>query len=477
MSALTKHLKRSGVAAFVLACVVGGTSNDASAQGLSGRRVYDEQLRVRLDQQVPGIKEIGFEAGGWFNFAFFHYDDSAANRDRTLRQFEIRGWASLNIRKEHSFYVRAVIGWDDWNSGDNPAGRGDEDTDLEIERAWYMFDLGQALYNRTGREPPVAFRVKAGRAFAEIGTALTLSIPMDMVQFNVEAGDFELMALLGKPRTNSDNIDDSEPVATHQDRCIWGAELAYTGFDEHRPFVYYLQNDDHTDPRPQSLTQSYDYSSRYLGAGSTGSLILPNLRYETEFVVEWGKTYSEYVTTGGQDKIRAHAFDLLLEYLFPTKMHPKVSVEYLYASGDSDRRLSATSTIGGNLAGTSDKAFNAFGFRDTGLAFSPRISNLHMYTLGASFFPLEHIDLFRKMEVGTKVFFYHKASASGPISDTTATNNARCLGWEWDFYCDWRITSDLTWTVRYGNFQPGAAFPDGNDETRQFFYTGITFSF
>lgn len=476
MSTLTEHLKWSGFAAFAIVCVIGAVAGDAPGQDLGGRRVYDEQLRVELDQQASDIKDIGFDAGGWFNFALFQYDDSAANRDRTLRQFELRGWASLNIRQEHSFYVRALIGWDDWNSGDNPAGRGDEDTDLEIERAWYVFDLGQMLYNRTGKEPPVGFRVKTGRAFASIGTALVLSMPMDMIQFNVETGNFDLMAFMGNPRTNSNNIDDSLPVATHQKRCIWGVELGYT-FDEHRPFVYYMHNDDHTNPRPASSSQSYEYSSRYLGVGSRGSLISPNLRYETEFVFEWGKTYSENVTTGSKDNIRAHAFNLLLEYFFPTRMHPKVSAEYLYASGDSDRRLSATSTIGGNTAGTNDRAFNAFGFRDTGLAFAPRISNLHMYSAGVSLFPLEHTKCFKKMEVGTKLFFYHRASASGPISDTTTTGTAQWLGWEWDVFCDWRITSDLTWTVRYGNFQPGAAFSGSNDETRQFFYTGMTFSF
>ncbi len=476
MSTLTEYLKRSGFVAFVVVWVIWVAAGDAAAQDVQGgRRVYDEQLRVELDQQIPDAGDIGLDAGGWFSFALFHYDDAAADKNRTLRQYELRYWASLNIRKEHSFYIRALTNWDDWNSGDNPHDQGDENTALELERAWYMLDVGQMLYNRTGKEPPVGLRVKAGREFATIGTALVLSMPLDMVQFNVDIGRFDLTVFLGKPLTNYNNIDDSEPVATHQERCLWGAELGYN-FDEHRPFVYYMQNDDHTAAKPEDPWQSYEYSSRYVGAGSRGSLISPNLRYETEFVLEWGKTYSEYVTSG-KDKIRAHAFDLLLEYFFPVKTHPKVSAEYLYASGDSDRRLSATSTIGGNLAGTDDNAFNAFGFRDTGLAFAPRISNLHMYCIGASFFPLENIKLFRKMEIGTKFFFYHKATGSGPISDTTATENAQWLGWEWDVFCDWRITSDLTWTIRYGNFQPGAAFPGGYDDMRQFLYTGVTFSF
>ena len=73
--------------------------------------------------------------------------------------------------------------------------------------------------------------------------------------------------------------------------------------------------------------------------------------------------------------------------------HPTGSkVSKSTSEGCRDRRLSTNSTIGGNLAGTPDNAFNAFGFRDTGLAFAPRVSNLHMFMVGASFFPLEEME-------------------------------------------------------------------------------------
>ncbi|HOF17334.1 MAG TPA: alginate export family protein, partial [Phycisphaerae bacterium] len=59
--------------------------------------------------------------------------------------------------------------------------------------------------------------------------------------------------------------------------------------------------------------------------------------------------------------------------------------------------------------------------------------------------------------------------------DTGATKDSHWLGWEWDVFCDWRITSDLTWTVRYGAFRPGAAYQ--NDDCRDFVYTAFTYSF
>ena len=441
---------------------------------VDGRRIYQEQLRVRLDQLRPSAREVGFDTGGWLNFAYFTYSD-AENQQHRLRQYEARVWASLNIKDVHKFYVRGLWGYNDWNAGDNPKGYvNDEDIDPELERAWYEFDLGQMLQNQTGVRPDVEVKVKVGRAFANIGTSLVLSLPLDMIQFDVEAGNWALMALLGRTVDDTPNIDTSTPVATDQDRCFWGLELAYTGFDRHRPFVYFLANNDNTSARPKQADQRFEYNSRYVGIGSQGTVLLPNLRYQVELVGEWGKAYSEGATSG-RDKICAMALDVLLEYLIEAKTHPKLMVEYLFASGDDDRSSSSTSTVGGNLEGTKDRAFNAFGFRDTGITFAPAISNMNIYIAGASFSPLEDHKLFEKMELGTKVFFYHKTKSGGPISDTTADTSEQWVGWEWDAYCDWRVTSDLTWTVRYGAFQPGAAFE--NSDCRYFLFTGVTFSF
>ena len=445
------------------------------AQQQNGRAIYREQLRVRLDEQDPEKDRIGFDAGGWATFGLFNFDDSLGEK-HTLRQFEIRGWASLNIDGIHKFYIRGMTGWDDWNSGDNTDPlHGDEDTDPRIERAWYELNLGRWLSGQvSGVKPPWDVKLKVGRAFADIGTALVLSMPLDMIRFDVEAGDWAFMAMLGKTVPWVPNIDASSDIIEHQKRCFYGFELAYTGLDNHRPFAYFLANLDRSSPVPDTPGQDYDYTSRYLGVGSEGRAFLPRLRYQVEVVGEWGRTYS-HNTVSGQDDICAMAADVMLEYLFDARTSPKVMVEYLYASGDSDRILNSSSTIGGNRRGTKDRAFNAFGFRDTGIAFAPRISNLHTYIFGASCFPLEGNRLFEKMEFGSKVFFYHKDKSGGPISDTVANTREQWVGWEWDVFCDWRISSDLIWTIRYGAFRPGTAFE--NQECRQFLFTALTYSF
>ena len=455
---------------MVIIVVVAISAGQAIAQP-AATRIYDEQLRVKLDQVDPEIREKDVDVGGWLNMAIFNYDDASARIERQMRQYELRGWASLNLQGVHKAYVRGLVNYDDWS------GLRHDESGTEVERAWYQFDLGKLLQNQAGKATPLGLRVKLGRDFMSIGTSLVLSTTLDMGKIEVTAGDWELMGFIGSTLRDSWNIDNSVVVANRQQRWLTGFEAAYRGFSQHRPFVYYMHNDDNTDPAAGSPGQSYEYNSDYIGVGSTGTLLVSNLRYQVEGVAEMGKTYSAG-RTSGQDRIQAWAVDALIEYLFvdcPTK--PRIGFEYVFASGDSDRTGSPVATVGGNRAGTVDHGFGAFGFRDLGLALSPEISNIHVYAINASLFPLEHIEMFEKMEVGTKLFFYSRAHGSAPISDPMTTSEANSTGFEMDYFCNWRMTSDLALTVRYGVFYPGDAYDGGDKSPRQFLYSGLVFSF
>lgn len=456
---------------FFLTCTV-----SAQRPIEEGRRVYDEQLRVELDKQQAAARQIGLDAGGWFSFAFFDYEDAAARKERTLRQYDLRLWANYTVSGVHTFYFRGKMGYDDWNSGDNPDNDSSDDFNKpDVERAWYRFDYDRLVSNQTGQVGPAGFAVQVGRDFYDIGSGLVLAMPLDAVKLTGRIGDWTVDGLLGQTIVHDTaNIDNSASVSNHMDRCFFGIEVAYSGFDRHEPYAYYLRTNDHTEVRGYVDNQEYSYDSRYLGMGSRGSIEpLPNLRYETEIVFESGRSFPEGVNS--QEKIDAMAIDAMLEYLFPVKHHPRVAFEYLWGSGDSDRRVSSTSTIGGNQPGTRDRAFNAFGYRDTGLAFAPAMANLHIFQLDCSAIPLEDIELFRKMEVGTKAFLYTKDARGGAISDTQGAGSSSWVGWEWDTYLNWRLTSDVSLTVRYGLFFPGEVF--ANRHSRHFFYTGLTYSF
>ncbi|MCD4699487.1 MAG: alginate export family protein [Phycisphaerae bacterium] len=471
-----EQLRRGCILSAVIVVVFLACTVSAQLPIEEGRRVYDEQLRVELDRQQSAARQMGLDAGGWFSFAFFDYEDAAARKERTLRQYELRLWANYTVSGVHTFYFRGKMGYDDWNSGDNPDNNSSDDFNKpDIERAWYRFDYDRLVSNQTGQVGPAGFTIQVGRDFYDIGSGLVLAMPLDAVKLTGRVGDWTVDGLLGQTIVHDTaNIDNSASVSNHMDRCFYGIEVKYSGFDRHEPYAYYLWTNDHTEVRGHVDNQEYSYDSRYFGMGSRGSIEpIPNLRYETEIVFQSGRSFPEGVNS--QEKIDAMAIDVMLEYLFPVKRHPRVAFEYLWGSGDSDRRVSSTSTIGGNQPGTRDRAFGAFGYRDTGLAFAPAMANLHIFQLDCSVIPLEDIELFRKMEVGTKAFFYTKDARGGAISDTQGAGSSSWVGWEWDTYVNWRLTSDVSLTVRYGLFFPGAAFQ--NEHSRHFFYTGLTYSF
>lgn len=478
-----KFTKLYAFGCVLLVITLAGSVFAQPAVGGAGARVYQEQLRVELDSQDPADREIGFDAGGWFNYALFNYRDST-NRTRTLNQFQLRGWASFNYKNIHHAYFRGLLNWDRWANGDNPHIKHNDNTNFKetVERAWYAVDVDRLLGSEPGKDNPIDFRFKVGREYMTIGTAFTLAAPLDMVEFDLRVRDVKFRAMLGKTVSDFTNMDTSIAVADNQRRCMYGFELTYLGLPQHRPFAYYWAQSDHsgTNGYVPEANQRYDYSSRYFGIGSQGSIFLPRLNYSVEFVGETGSTYS-FRSGDRKDDICAFGADLQLMYTFDTKMTPQVKFEYMWGSGDGDRAGSSSATFGGNKPGSKDKAFNAFGYRDTGIAFAPRVSNIHIWMLNGSFRPFEDSgnEFIKRMEIGSSVFFYAKDKGHGPISDPAANaRSSKWLGWEWDVYCNWRITSDLSWTARYGIFQPGSSTYSGaGDGSRHFLYTGMSLSF
>jgi hypothetical protein len=147
----------------------------------------------------------------------------------------------------------------------------------------------------------------------------------------------------------------------------------------------------------------------------------------------------------------------------------------MFASGDADRLGSPTNAQGGNRRDHTDRSFDGFGFRDTGLSFAPRLSNIHIWRAGASFLPLPTVELLKALELGTNWFLYFKNREVAAVSDPLADERSGYLGWEMDYFMNYRITSDLSFTVRFGTFFPGASFSD--ETTRTFLLTGLTWSF
>jgi len=436
------------------------------------QRAIEEQVRALRDRELGPAGETAFDYGGWYSFHLLIFDDGIES-SRTFRRHDLRLWGRAILEGgAHEFYARGRFSLLDFNSGDSFDGNDDDIEGPNLERGCYRFDLQKAARAYGWAVPEYNFNLQVGRDLVELGTGLTLSAPLDHVALTTTASDFQLTGLIGRTIGSSQDFDLTRHT-TRTRRAFFGAELRYTGFGTHEPFAYILWQRDHNRDALPHLLQDFDYDSFYAGLGSTGELT-KGVRYLAEWVYESGHSFGHRRFLDN-DVIRAWAFDLQLEYLFKGPKMARASVEYLFAGGDSNRLDSPTDAIGGNRLNRQDNSFIGFGYRDTGLSLAPRYSNLHLWRAGGSFHPWPDHPRFARLELGTNWFLYYKNHRRGAISDPTADLPCGYLGWETDYYANWELSADLTWTARLGAFFPGDAFSD--QTSRTFLITGITWSF
>lgn len=439
---------------------------------INQQRALEESLRRRFDTEVGDSMRALFDWGGWYSLYLFTFDDGVES-SRTLRRHDLRLWARLNIDEgAHELYARTRLSLLDFNSGDSYDGNDNDVEGPNLERGFYRFDLARAMRAYADRGIDYNIVIKAGRDLVQFGTGLALAAPLDHVSLRGTYGSFDLTALAGKTVGSSEDFDLSRPPnRTHRD--FFGGQLTYRGFERHEPFIYALRQNDRNRETVFPLFQDFNYDSWYIGLGSSGELV-EQLRYSTECVYEGGRDFGHQQPIDDKD-IEAWSIQAEIEYLFAGEHRARTSIEYLFGSGDPDRPVSPTNTIGSNLDDSQDTAFIGFGYHDTGLSFAPRYGNLHMWRAGASYYPLPDHGRFRNLELGTDWYLYYKHHRSAAVSDPTAIRPASYLGWEMDCYANWRVTSDLAWTARLGAFFPGRAFDDRT--TRTFLLVGMTWSF
>lgn len=433
------------------------------------QRAVERRLREAFD--VERGRAL-FDWGGWYGAYLFLFDDGVES-SRTLRRSDLRLWGRLALdRGAHELYARTRVSLLDFNDGDSYDGDDDDVEGPNLERGWYRFDLAKAMGAGGDRATDYNLVLTAGRDLVQFGGGVTLATPLDHVSLRSTYGSVETTALAGRTVGSSLDFDPSR-TARRTRRNFFGVEVKHLGLDRHEPFAYALwQRDRNREARFQPF-QRHDYNSFYLGVGATGE-IRRRLRYEAECVYESGRSFGDRQFLRDND-ISAWAIHTELEYLFAGAPKARASIEYLFGSGDSDRFASPTNSAVGNRGHFKDSGFIAFGYDDTGLSFAPRYGNLHMWRTGASCYPWPAHPKLRHLELGTDWYVYHKHHRSAAVSDPTANRRSGFLGWEMDYFANYRMTADLAWTARWGLFFPGPAFSDRG--TRTFFLVGMTWSF
>ncbi|TVQ55187.1 MAG: hypothetical protein EA377_03935 [Phycisphaerales bacterium] len=451
-------------------------------------REIDTQLRLSIPADQPIAERMQLDYGGSIRFGFFAIDDRSGST-RILRQTDGILFAQLDLDGAHRFFGRLRFRYNDFNSGDSFDGRGDRFITPIGDRYWYQFDLRGLHRAQTGERLDHNFTVRVGRQFVTWGSGLTLSNEMYAALVDVEAFNFGLIGLAGvTPRSSTVDFDATRPdFDRNTKRRFFGGMLEYRGNPGFRPYTYGLvqrdrNNDERTFVTPiGSFPTEFEYDSEYYGLGVRGNLG-PQMRYRAEVVHQRGRGLSNSFdpATGmaveqTREPIRAWAGLLGLSWLARDVNDSRVDFEFVGGSGDRDR-VRPGETFGGNQSGTTDRAFNSLGYVNTGLALAPDISNLLSLRLTFSTSPFQSARRDDWLRVGMSGFLFLKADREAPLNIRTTTDS-RFVGSEIDLFMDWRVTSDVSLSVRYGVFLPGSAIPSDEDGARHFFYTGVTYAF
>lgn len=449
-----------------------------------------EQRRM-IDESIPADQRALFEYGGLYSLNFLSVPDQDAD-SHLLWQNDLRGYARLNFDGVHEFLTRVRTTYRTFNDGDGFGSTGDVDwVEPTLDRGYYRFDYQRYLSAYEGIESDQTLTITAGRQLVHWANGLVLSKDLDALFLVTGHENLTVDLLMGITRRSITDIDNSRPKFDDETRRLFvGGKVNYR-IGNHQPYIYGLVQDDHNPDDINSVTinnnvgvvtanTAFEYNSYYIGVGSRGN-IGDNLLYGVEFAYQGGSGLSRSfnfsdlsLVNQTEEDIAAYAFDVRLDYLLHDANHTRFVGEITVASGDDDRDGHTTNTIGGNKPGTTDTAFNAFGFVNSSLAFAPNVSNLIITRLGVTTQPMPESRTFKHLQLGTDVFVFNRTDSGAPIDEPVGSGNY--LGFETDVYANWRVTSDLSLGVRYGVFFPGDAI-ETTKSARQFFYSGFTIGF
>ncbi len=454
------------------------------------RRIESRLRRADSSHSLPTAETLTLaerttiDLGGFHNLTYLTLTDSEAN-SRGLIQNDTTLYARASIDGVHSFFARARFRHQDFSPGDSFDDRGDRWREPFLDRYWYELTLrdlfADARSNPTPDPDPAGmhFSVRVGRQFVDWGAGLALSEVLLSVRPTLVIADrlsIEGLAGVTPPDESVIDFDTSRAAFNRKTkRGFFGALLrAQTDFGEvYASALWSVDYNNDSVPRLPIGPVEFDYNPFYLGLGVNASLSNDWL-LETELVFQAGHGTSDPLRSSQtREAIRALAARGELTYLFRDAGQSRAQLELLFATGDRDR-LTATDTVGGNLAGTDDNAFASLGFANTGLAFGTSFSNVMVLRTGASTFPFRGHRAFTNFQVGADFFLFGKLDEDAPIDEPTRARSF--LGVEADAYINYRVTSDLGITLRYGVFVPGSAI-SGERDTRHFFLVGVTLAF
>ena len=460
-------------------------------------RLEQEMLDAQTERRMATMEgqtvmeRMTLDYGASLRFGIAGLQNSTG-ADSTLFQYEANVFANLVVDGGHRLFGNLRFLYNQYD-----VTRGANQTDFLYpygNRYWYEFDL-KALQRATeGAAGDLGLNIRSGRQFVTWNTGLVYSNDMYGSRLRGSLDNFSWEGLIGVTASSGFfDFDPSRPnYDTNTDRALFGARGAYTFGPELEVFVSGFWQRDHNENRivpiniggVVTITHNYNFDSNYLSVGGSGS-VGPELLWTLELVRETGSRFSrtEFVTSPtsiiavqSDSPITAYAGVFNASWApsgIPTR--PRIDGTLAFGSGDQDS-LATVGGQAGNANGSSDLSFQSLGYIYTGLAGAPTLTNLLMLRVGGSTgIP---IDARRPdaLRVGMDLFFFGKQKTGAPTSLPSSRTN-RYMGTEIDWKIDWRLASDVSFSVRAGLYWPGSDTPTVANFTRHFVYGGFTYAF
>ncbi len=446
---------------------------------------YRRDTREAPSKDIPIGQRALVDYGAYLTLSYLTFDTQGATPSdidhHILHQYEAIGYGRVNIDNVQELYIQGRTFYQDYAPGDGFDNVPDR-LQGRIEEAYYRLDLQRYLSAYTNSPTDNKATITLGRQFIEWANSLTLSQYLDAAKIDATYGIFDFTLLGGVTVGYTVDFDTSRPNFDNDTRRgFYGLKVGAQPNPKFHPYAYLLFQQDYNSKDTLSfagINTIHEYYSWYAGGGVNGTLT-DRLLYKTEVTYEGGAGLSNSIDSrGGQaeqrmEEIQAGAADVQLIYVLQDPQKTRLSFETILASGDPDRQDSSA-TFQGNRTGTKDHAFNSLGYLYDGLAFAPATSNLMVFRVGASTFPLAGQSHFDKLQLGVDLFAYGKFRKEGTINESTDPDE-RYLGIEPDLAVNWEVLEDVTLTARYGIFFPGDALTADRD--RQFFYMAVTYAF
>lgn len=430
-----------------------------------------EKLRELESREYrpESLEPTYLDYGGWARPQYFVVEDGSGQH-RGKQEYEIRLWIDYGYLDIHRVYVRTQASYFAYNEGDAPEGDQQDLTWPRVDVAFYQIDLGRAL-GGPGRSWDASVRI--GRQYYRLGSGLLLNGVLDGVSGRYRAGMFDLNLFALRTQPHDDDLDRSIPESDNSDRYFFGAAVELALDRDFVPYVLAVierdQNDNEGVPG-----QDFDWDTEYWGLGFRGAPLIPNLAIQLEGIYQTGERFAAFMDTD-PEQIQAWGVVSDISLYFHQPLSGRASIGFLFGSGDHNR-FAVPNTALGNVPGSKDRTFIAFGYVPTGFVLNPMVANILIYKAGLSVRPIRPATAFdiTELEIGVDGYWYEKHKKDGGISDPFM-GNEEWIGWEVDGYANFILTSDLSFTVRAGFFEPGDA--PLLDEERTFFLASMIYSF